>query len=123
MKKIFLPILFVLYLTGCSLSAQGKAIVTANSIHEIAATENQVINSYCTPKYQAAKTKADVDATDKVCLPARTSYFAVKAAWSVLMGAIQANKAGTGTEQQIQIAAQKLGEVLADLQKIVETMK
>lgn len=122
MNKI-LALILALGLTGCSLSAQNKAIVTANSIHEIAATENQVINSYCTPKYQAAKTQEDVKKADSVCLPARTSYFAVKAAWSVLMGAIQANKAGTGTEQQIQIAAQKLGEVLADLQKIVETMK
>ena len=121
MKKI-LPLLFVL-LTGCSLTAQGKAIVAANAIHDIATTEAQAISVYCTPKYQAAKTQADLDAADKVCVPAEKSYYAVKAAWTALMTTIQASKAGLATDQQVELAAQALASVLADLEKVVGGLK
>lgn len=122
MKKISILILGLL-LTGCSLTTQGKAIVAANSIHDIATTESQAISAYCTPKYQAAKTQADIDATDKVCQPAEKSYYAVKAAWTSLMTVIQASKAGLATDQQVQLAADALALVLADLEKVVGGLK
>jgi len=109
-------------LGGCALTTTDKAIIAANEIHDLAAGEAKIISTYCDPKYQAVKTKADLAAVDNVCKPAEASYYAVKLAWQTLSSVIEASKAGVATDVQVQTALNALNSVIADFQKIVQTL-
>ncbi len=106
MNKLFKTFLFlILFSFGCSLSTQNKAILTANEIHEIANAESEVINNYCIPKYQSAKTQEEFKKIDDICAPAEISYDAVKVSWIALAILLGNPKA---TEKDIQTATIKL---------------
>ncbi len=121
MKKIYLTLLFILcFISGCTLSVNDKAIITANEAHNIALTEAEAINNYCVPKYISAKTKEDITNADKICLPAEASYYVVKSAWESLNILINSKQA---TQLQIENSAAVLLDSLVDLKKIISEMK
>jgi len=121
--KIFTVMLLSLTLFGCSWSAEKTAIVTANTTHEIAIIEKQMIEDYCVPRYKAVKTDDDLKKVDSVCLAARASYFSVKTAWSALITVIEAVKAKQQPEVAMEIAAQGVVEAMANLKQVVKSLK
>lgn len=121
-QKITGLLLLAATTTGCAAGVENKAIVTANEVREVAQTENNIINGYCIPKYKGAVTKKQIDDIDKICLPARDSYYAVKSAWELLVVVLNEAKVGKFSEAEIQDAALKLINALVELRRIVEVM-
>jgi hypothetical protein len=122
----FFSILICLFLTlGCSsTNATTVGITTANEVREIAVEENKIITNYCVPKYRAAQNLKDVEEADKVCLPAKISYHAVRAAWIALVLVLEKAKiSDTDYSAEIQDAALQLTQTLDNLHQILETMK
>jgi 3-hydroxyacyl-CoA dehydrogenase len=101
------------------MTPQDVAITTANSVHDVAITERDIIDGYCTPKYVAANTKVDLQAVDKVCVPARDAYYATRAAWEALVAVLQLAKSGKATDAEVEDAGRKLGLAFADLKTAV----
>ena len=75
------------------------------------------------PKYQAAQTQQDISDADKVCLPAKTSFYAVKAAWISLSAILEAAKYNQASEQEIQKAELNLFSALTNLNKSIQELK
>lgn len=113
---------FLMFL-GCSPTTQDIAVTTANEVHQVAETENKIILDYCVPKYKAANTKDEVAKVDKMCVPARTAYLSTKTAWEALVAVLQSYKNGKAQEADIIQAANKLGEVYADLKEIAKGLQ
>lgn len=107
------------------MSTQDKAIVVANEVHEIAQAESNLINSYCTPKYNKVTTKTEITNIDNVCLPAKNSYYAVKLSWIALVTMLNEAKSGTKivTDKEIQDTAIKLSDSLTELRKVIEVIQ
>jgi ABC-type proline/glycine betaine transport system substrate-binding protein len=118
-----LHILFPLVLAGCSLTAQDRAVLSANTTRDVASVEHDAIESFCIPRYEAAQSVKEVDAADKLCLPARASYLAVKLSWGVMVNVLQAEKAGTATEAQVEDAARQLGDSFSVLKEAMGDIK
>jgi hypothetical protein len=112
--KLFALILPLL-LAGCGLTTHDVAVVSANETREFGSQEHDAIESFCTPRYEAAESLKDVDQVDKVCQPAKVSYLAVRLAWGLLVDVLEAEKNGGATQGQVEEAARQLGIAFADL--------
>lgn len=124
LKKVLSLLIITLGMFGCSADNTNMGINTANGIREIAAEENKVIIEYCVPRYEAAKTAEDIQSTDKICLPAKVSYQAVKSAWVALVLVLEQSKhSNEDNSVKIQEAAMELIRSLGDLHKTLEMMK
>lgn len=124
LKKILSTIFITLGIVSCSADNANMGINTANGIREIAVEENKIIMEYCIPRYDSAKTVEDVQATDKVCLPAKASYQGVKSAWISLVLILEQSKhSNEDNSDKIQEAAMELIRSLDGLHKTLEMMK
>ncbi len=110
---------------GCSgVNATSAGIITANEVREIAVEENKIITNYCVPRYQLAQNLKDIEDTDKICLPAKASYHAVKASWIALVVILEkARSSNDDYSAEIQDAALQLTKTLDSLHKTLEMMK
>lgn len=120
-SNFFIPLLFAI--SGCSLSTYDKAIIASNEVRTIAEAQQELISGYCVPKYQAAKTQQDISDVDKLCLPAKTSFYAVKAAWISLSAILEAAKYNQASEQEIQKAELNLLSAINNLNKSIQELK
>lgn len=124
LTKIFTILLCLFLSVGCSANANNMGITTANQVREIAVEENKIITNYCVPKYQLAQTLQDVERADKVCLPAKVSYHAVKAAWITLVVVLEkARVSDDDNSTEIQEAALRLIHTLDNLHQTLRMMK
>lgn len=123
MKWILSILLFLIFLTGCSLSTTDRAVVAANATRDVAAAENQLIQTYCTPRYQSVRSKEDLEAVDKVCLPARTAYLSTRVLWQVLVGTIRLAQSGQAKDEDVLQGVQDLAKALADLRNLTGGLK
>jgi len=125
MQKFFvsLGLASALFLSGCSLSTADRAVVTANATRDVAEAEAALIQAYCVPKYQAVSKREELEAVDKVCLPARTAYLSTKVLWKTLVGVIRLAESGQAKDDEILQAVQDLAEALADLRTLVGGLK
>lgn len=124
LTKIFAILLCLFLSAGCSANANNMGITTANQVREIAVEENKIITNYCVPKYQLAQTLQDVERADKVCLPAKASYHAVKAAWITLVVVLEkARVSDNDNSTEIQEAALQLIHTLDNLHQTLRMMK
>jgi len=106
---------------SCSSSSHDRAIISANEIHEIAISEARIINTYCVSKYESSKTKEDIVAVDKICLPAQKSYHAVKSAWETLVLVIKNPE--QNNVSQIEKSVLNLSRSLLELEQITDEMR
>ncbi|MFT3765605.1 MAG: hypothetical protein QM820_08835 [Minicystis sp.] len=116
-------LLLPLVLAGCTLSTQDHAVVVANTIHDIAATEGRMIHDYCVPRYRAAQTKDEIARIDAICLPAQKAYLTAKTLWEAFATTVQLAKIGKATEADVVQAAALLSQAYADLRKIMEGLR
>jgi hypothetical protein len=88
---IFLAL--ALTLTGCAGPLDG-AKRAANAARDLAPTLAVVLDEACTAEYQRAPSAARVVELDRVCLPLRASYRALRAAHLAAVAAILSAEAG-----------------------------
>lgn len=119
-KKILMTSFLLLTLSGCSANNNKASIVTANEVREIAVAEHKIISNYCILKYQMSETMAEIEKVDKICIPAKLSYYAVKISWNTLVGLLKKSQV---TTEEIQAATDDLSYALETLQTTLETMK
>lgn len=119
-RNLLTGILLAFSLYGCGASAKNKVVISANEIHTIAVYEGQLINNYCIPKYKSAVTESDIEHADKICLPAKKSYYAVKFSWETLVSLIKNDNIDT---TQLNDAILELSSNLNDLKQITKEME
>lgn len=111
------------FLAGCSLSTTDRAVVAANATRDVAEAEAALIQAYCVPRYQAVSKKEELEAVDKVCLPARTAYLSTKVLWQALVGTVRMAQSGQATDAMVLQAVQDLAKALADLRNLAGGLK
>jgi hypothetical protein len=74
-------------LAGCA-STRDQAVIAANAGHDIEDTLGDLLHGQCTEGYKMAQTTEAIFQLDRVCLPARKVYGAVRTARVALQAAL-----------------------------------
>ncbi|APR88253.1 hypothetical protein A7982_13602 [Minicystis rosea] len=113
-----------LALAGCAPSLRDSAILAANTIHDVAETENRIILDDCVPRYRAATTKDELAKVDAICLPGQRAYLSTRVLWQSFVATVQLAKLGKATDAEVLEAANLLfSQAYADLKKLAEALR
>ncbi|APR87762.1 hypothetical protein A7982_13111 [Minicystis rosea] len=110
-------------LSGCAMSLRDTAVVAANTIHDVAETENRIILDYCVPRYRAAATMEALAKVDAICLPAQKAYLSTKVLWQSFVATVQLAKLGKATDAEVMEAVGLLSQAYANLERLVKGLR
>lgn len=110
-----LALLVVSFLSGCARPLD-LAVSAANSAQTVLVEAKPVITDACAPAYEAAESRADLDAVDARCKPAVAAYQTLRASWVLAVAALGAAYADGEATPEVARAVAEVGRGLVAMQ-------